>query len=317
MRNNQLFSMCMALVLVFAFVSCQQKKSDVADICDDLIKESLHKSARSLVQTDEEGKKLTLSEYEFLGGVSDDRLVYRTITFGDGIFEAKSVDTLSYEYGIWGEGNKRYSLLITPRTGEPYTLWYSGNAFTTPDGRVIGGDGVNCTARVEKWEKTLATIPNTEWEAYYEGELVMDSVFEDSIRVTYIEPLFYYDTIKVFKGKMDTLNADTTCAFRFSLKRDPETLANTGHFYKYSVRTKYNRETGIADTTKIDIKEYDCSWYFSEVSSDAKFVIELRSLTPDVQGDQLSISKYATDKTTGELSFLLGGLTYNPVTVQP
>ncbi len=304
------------ILVVLALVSCRQK-SDVTDICNDLIKESLHKSARSLTQYDKEGKKLTISEYEFLGGVTDNRLVYRTIAFGDGVYQAKSVDTLSYEYGEW-EGNTRYSIYVTPTTEAPYVLWYAGNSFTTPDGRVIGGDGVNCTARVENWEKTLASITNTEWEAYYEGELVMDSIFKDSIKNTFIPPATYLrDTIRVFSGQMDTLNADTTCTFRFSLKRDPATLANTGHFYKKSVRSTYNRNDSAVVIVSEDIKEYDFSWCFSDVSSGAKFVIELISSDPDITGDQLSISKYATDKTTGKKTFLLGGLTYKPVAVEP
>ncbi len=311
------FKVLSIIFVACAVVSCRQK-SDVTDICDDMIKESLHKSARSLTQYDEKGQKLTISEYEFLGGVTDNRLVYRTIAFGDGVYQAKSVDTLSYEYGEWAENNTRYSIYVTPRTEAPYVLWYAGNSFTTPDGRVIGGDGVNCTARVEKWEETLASISNTEWEAYYEGDFVMDSIFKDSIKTIFIPPItVIYDTIRVFSGEMDTLNADTTCRFRFSLKRDPETLANTGHFYKKSVRSKYNRDDSTVVIISEEKKEYDCSWHFSNVSSGAKFVIELVSTESGVTGDQLSISKYTTDKTTGEISFLLGGLTYKTVAAQP
>lgn len=303
------------ILVAFVVVSCQQK-TDVTGICDDLLKGSLHKSARSLTQYDEEEKKFTISEYEFLGGVTDNRLVYRTIAFGDGVFAPKSVDTLLYEYGAWNDANTRYSLFITPRTGDPYTLWYSGNSFTTPDGRIIGGEGVNCTARVEKWEETLTSIQNSDWKAYYKGEWEADSVFRDSIREIFMPSsmTWLYDTIRV-SDKMDTLNADTTCTFRISLKRDPETLANTGHFYKRSVRSVYNRETGMPDIKNETVKEYDFRWHFSDVSSGAKFVIELVSTTPGVTGDQLSISKYS--KTGKNISFLLGGLTYTPVTDQP
>ena len=269
----------------------------------------MHKTARSLVQLD--GQTLTISEYEFLGKVNDNRMVYRTISFGNESYSAKQVDTLSYQYGEWGDSNTAFSLLVTSQTGEPYTLWYKGNSFVTPDGRVIGGEGLENTARVEKWEKTIGSFPNKIWQASFEGDLVMDSVFEDSVRVTFIPPMtFRYDTIKVFKGKMDTLSADTIADFRIELNHDPVTLANTGHFYKKSVRSTYNRETKTATVVSEEEKEYDFIWFFSDVSSDAKFVITLKSVTPGVKGDELGISKYKINEAGEGTEFLLGGLTY-------
>ena len=313
MKNKLLVSVFAVAIAAFAFTSCETK-SNVTDVCSDMIKESMHKSARSLVQ--QEGQSLTISEYEFLGGVDDNRMVYRTIAFGNGVDEPKRVDTLTYQYGDWGEANTSFSLIVTPARGESYTLWYKGNAFITPDGRAIGGEGLDNVARVEKWEKTIGSFPNTEWEALFEGEYVMDSVWEDSIRTRFIPGKGeVVDTIKVFKGKMDTLSADTTSYFRFSLNRDAK-HANTGHFYQKSVRSTYNRETQTADTIDMIVKDYDCNWYFSEVSSDAKFTIMLESLTPGVEGDKLSISKYKVDEQGKALEFLLGGLTYQ-APVQP
>ena len=307
MKNKLLVSVFAAAIAMFAFSSCETK-SDVTGVCTDMVKQSLHKSARSLVQQDEQ--KLTISEYEFLGGVDDNRLVYRTIAFGNGVNEPKKVDTMTYEYGEWSEQNTVYSLYVTPRNGEPFTLKYKGNALITPDGRAIGGEGTENTARVEKWEKTIASFPNTEWEAMFEGEYLLDSVFEDSIRTIFIPPMtFKTDTIKVFKGKMDTVNADTTCYFRFDVERNAAN-ANTGHFYKRSVRSKYNREAQKADTLSIEIKEYDCTWFFSDVSSDAKFIVTLKSTTAGVDGDVLSISKYKTDDAGKASDFLLYGLTF-------
>lgn len=308
MKNKLLVNVFALTVAAFAIISCENK-SNVTDVCEGMVKESMHKSVRSLAQQD--GQKLTISEYEFLGGVNDNRMVYRTIAFGNGIDEPKRVDSLTYEYGEWGEANTSYALYITPRSGEPYTLWYKGNSFITPDGRSIGGEGTDNTARVEKWERTIASFSNTDWEATFRGELVMDSIFEDSIRSTFIPPMtIRYDTIKVFKGKMDTLSADTTCYFHIELQRNPATLANTGHFYKKSVRTKYNRESKTETVEREDVKEYDCNWFFSEVTSDAKFVITLQSLTPGIEGDVLSISKYKVDDAGEAVELLLGGLTY-------
>lgn len=304
MRNKLLVSV-FAVAIAFAFTACETK-SNVTDVCTDMVKESLHKSARSLVQLD--GQKLTISEYEFLGGVDDNRMVYRTIAFGNNVNEPKNVDTLTYEYGEWGDANTTFSLLVTPKNGEPYTLLYKGNAFITPDGRSIGGEGVDNTPRVEKWEKTIGTLPNTNWEAMFEGDYVLDSVFEDSIRTTFIPPMtFITDTIQVFKGKMDTLSADTTCVIRFNLVRDAAG-ANTGHFYKRSVRSTFDRETKTASVVSEKVTEYDFNWFFSDVSSDAKFTIILKN-TENGEEEKLSISKYKVDDA-GNAEFLLGGLTY-------
>ena len=307
MRNKLLVSV-FAVAIVFAFTACETK-SDVTGVCTDMIKESLHKSPRSLVQLD--GQKLTISEYEFLGGVDDNRMVYRSFAFGNEVNEPKRVDTLTYEYGEWGDANTTFSLYITPTNGgEPYTLLYKGNAFITPDGRSIGGEGVDNTARVEKWEKTTISLPNTDWEAMFEGEYVLDSDFEDSIRTTFIPPMtFITDTIQVFKGKMDTLSADTTCLIRFNLTRDAATAANTGHFYKKSVRSTYNRETETATVVGEKITEYDFTWSFSDVSSDAKFTLILKN-TETGEEEKLNISKYKVDDAGEAAEFLLGGLTY-------
>lgn len=295
-------------VAAIALTSCETK-SNVADVCKDMVKASMHNSARSLVQLN--GQKLTISEYEFPGDVNDNRLVYRSIAFGNGVFESKKVDTLNYEYGEWGEKNTSFSLIVTPRSGEPYTLWYSGNAFLTPDGRKIGGEGTNNTARVEKWEKVIASLPNTDWIGEFAGEYVVDSVLEDSIRDLFIPPMtFIQDTIKVFKGKMDTLNADTTCYVEFHINRDASSLANTGHFYKKSIRSEYDRKSQTVKIISEVEKDYDCTWYFSDVTSDSKFVITLESLKPGVEGDKLSISKYKVDDTGKGFEFLEAGMTF-------
>ncbi len=313
MKNNLLLSVIAVLVAALALTSCEQP-SNVTEVCTDMVKQSMHKSARSLAQFDSTTLTLAFYEYEFLGGVDDNRLAYRTIGFGHGFDQPKKVDTLTYEYGEWGEGNTSFSLYVTPFTGEPYTLWYKGNAFITPDGKAIGGEGTDNTARVEKWEKLLAEFPNTQWEGTYKNEFVLDSVFEDSIRTIIIPPFtFITDTIKVFKGKMDSVSADTSCYYRMEFKRDPITLQNTGHFYQKEVRTKYDRETKQETIISEKVKEYDCIWYFSSVSSDARFVVTLQSTTEGVKGDELNISKYKLNDKTNKVEFLLNGATFaNP-----
>jgi len=308
MKNKLLVSVFAMAIAAFAFTSCETK-SNVTAVCTDMVKESIHKSPRSLVVQD--GQKLSIVEYEFPGGVNDNKLVYRTIAFGNGVNEPKKVENLTYEYGEWKANNTEFTILVTPASGDPYTLVYKGNALVTPNGQSIGGEGTNNTARVDKWEKTIASFPNTEWEGLFEGDYVTDSVFEDSIRTIFIPPMtFITDTIKVFKGEMDTLSADTTCYYRFELNRNASTFANTGHFYQKSIRSKYNRETGIADIISETEREYDCTWYFSDVTSDAKFVITLTSTNPAEKGDVLSISKYKLNDAGVPAEFQLGGLTF-------
>lgn len=298
------------MTVVFAFTSCESE-SKVTEVCEDLIKASMHKTARSLEQVDTEQQKLTISEYEFLGGINDDRMVYRTITFGNGIYEKKQVDTLSYLYGDWNDAKTAFSLFITPSTGDPYTLWYEGNAFITPDGREIGGEGLDNTPRVEKWEKVIASFRNTSWEGVFKDEFVMDSIFRDSIRTTYIPPAtFIYDTIKVFTGKMDTLSADTASYYTLTFNYDAGTLENTGRYVRTDVRTTYDRATQTTTTVSEKSDVYDFTWFFSDVSSDTRFVVTLVSTTSGKEGEDLSISKYKTDDEGVATGFLLGGLTF-------
>lgn len=308
MKNKLLVSVFAVAIAAFAFTSCETE-SNVTEVCSDMLKESIHKSARSLVEQD--GEKITISEYEFLGGVDDNRLVYRTITFGNGVYEAKKVDTLTYAYGEWGKANTSFSLLVTPQVGDPFTLWYTGNAFLTPDGRLIGGESGNNVARVEKMEKVIASLPNTEWKAEFKAEFVVDSVKEDSIRNRFVPGTgIVTDTFKVWKGQIDTLSADTACYYQLELHRDPVTLANTGHIRKYGVRTTYNRETKEESIVTEKTVEYDFEWYISGMSSDSKFVVTLKSKTQGVEGENLSISRYKMDEALNGVEFLLGGLTY-------
>ena len=307
MKNKLLVSVFAMAMAAFALTSCETK-SNVTDVCSDLVKGSMHKFARSLQQQD--GESLTISEYEFLGGVNDNRMVYRTIMFGNGTFKAKQVDSLTYEYGEWNEDFTSHSLLVTPRTGDPYTLYYRANAFIAPDGRVFGGE-VNNTARVEKWEKALATFPASgDWEGVFRSEFVLDSVFEDSI---YTNPITLEDVvIKVFKGKMDTLSADTTCKIWFTVNRDPNTLINTGHYKIHTMRTKYNRETKEETVVREAVKEYNCNWFFSDVSTDAKFSITMKSTGANADIDVLNISKYKLDDSGKPAELQCNGVACTP-----
>lgn len=313
MKNKLLVSVFAAVVGAFALTSCESK-TDVMGLCGDMLKESLHKSPRSLVKLN--GQKLTIYEYEFMGGVDDNRLMYRTISFGNGVNEPKSEEIQTYEYGEWGEANNSYTLIVTPAKGASYTLTYAGNALVMPNGLAVGGEGTENTARVDKWEKVIATLPNTAWEGTYMDDLILDSVFRDSIRTTYIPPMtFITDTIKVWTGKMDTIGADTTCYFRFSLNRDAA-YANTGHFYMKSARTKYNRKTATADTISVKKEEYDIIWYFSDVSSAAKFSVKIEGSAPAEQRT-LNISKYKLDDAGKPAEFLLEGCTFVPYVPVP
>ena len=308
MKNKLLVSGIAMAIAVFAFTSCETK-SNVMNVCDDLVKESIHKSARSLLE--QNGESLSISEYEFLGGVDDNRLLYRYIAFGNGVYTPKKVDTLTYTYGEWSDQNTNYSLNVSSKSGETYTLIYRGNALITPDNRVIGGATSDNLARVEKWEKTISTLQNTQWAGVYEGDFVLDSVFRDSIRTTFIPPVtFKTDTIKVFV-KMDTVAADTTCYYTIEFNHDANTLLNTGHLYKKEVRSKYDLKTKTNTILSEKEKVYDCKWFFTDVTSEKRFTIQFVSTTSGVDGDQLSISKYEAGDSEKQPEFICFGATFN------
>ena len=310
MKNKLLVSVFAAVVGAFALTSCESK-TNVMELCGDMLKETLHKTPRSLVKLD--GQKLTIYEYEFLGGVDDNRLVYRTVGFGNGYNQPKTEEIQTFEYGEWGEANNSYVLNVTPAKGDPYTLIYVGNSLVRPDGLVIGGDLADNTDRVNKWEGVLNTLPNTTWEATFKDKYVMDSIFRDSIRTTFIPPVtFIEDTIKVYTGKMDTLNADTSCYYRIDFTRDAA-YKNTTTVYMKSVRSQYNRETGKIDTLNVIEHSSNYNWYFSDVSSASKFIISLDNVDPAEDGDDLSITKYKLDDAGMPAEFLLDGMTFTLV----
>ncbi|MBO7457231.1 MAG: hypothetical protein J6T71_05360 [Paludibacteraceae bacterium] len=307
MKNKLLVSLFAVAIASFAFTSCETK-SNVTDVCSDMIKESIHSAPRSLVKVDKHA--MSIVEYDFCGGVDDNRLLYRTIAFGDGVFSPKKVDTLLYTYGQWGEGNTEYTLNVTPKEGEPFTLIYRGNAFITPEGRTIGGEANDNVARVEKLEKVTNCLPNTKWEGIYKGDFVLDSVFRDSIRTSFIPPMtFITDTIQVF-DRMDTVSADTTCYFVIEFNRDATTFANTGHYYRKEVRSKYDKKSRTCDTLSVNVKEYDGNWFIDAFTSDSRFSIGFLSATPGVVGDPIGISKFVMNDASKPDGFLYNGATF-------
>lgn len=309
--KNKLLVCAIAMVGALLVLTSCEKRPDVMGVNNDLIKQSMHKSTRSLVKVD--GHSLSISEYEFPGGVEDDRLLFRYIAFGDGSYTQKKVDTLRYTYGQWEKNNTQFTINVTPANGDPYTLIFKGNAFITPDGKTIGGEASDNVARVDKMEKTITNLPNTKWEGLYEGEFVLDSVFRDSIRTSFIPPMtFITDTIKVF-DRMDTVSADTSCYYLIDFKRDAATLANTGHYYRKEVRTKFNKQTRICDTISVNIKDYDGKWFLDGFSSDQRFSIGFISATPGVEGDPISISKFVMNDASKPDGFLYKGATFHRI----
>ena len=317
MKNKLLVTLFAVVAASLAFTSCKPK-SDAEDVCSDLVKSSIHKSARSLLVL--KGETLTIMEYEFASSnVNDNRLIYRELSFGNGTDQTKQEENLTYQYGAWNDHMTAYSMSVSP--AKPYgMLWYSGNAFVTPDGLRIGGEGSDNTARVAKWEKTLGTFLNTKWKGVFADKFVLDSAMVDSIQFVPFPRPGHYDTIQVWTGKMDTLNADTTCTYEYEFNRDATTLKNTGVCTITSIRSTYDREAKKADTISVEVETYNYEWYFSEVSSDSKFAIIVKDANSGKQKDILDITKYKfeqktdtttvppTVKTTHE--FLRGGVTY-------
>jgi len=308
MKNKLLVSVFVAAVAAFAFTSCKPK-SDVKDVSTDLLKETLHSSVRSLSQL--RGESLTLAEYEFASAnVDDNRLIYRTITFGNGKSSPKKVENMTYEYGEWSEDATKFSLIVTPASGDPYTLWFRSNAFLTPEGKVFNLVG----ARVEKWEKSIKSISNSDWAYKFMDELTVDSII-DTIYATILPPFippfkYKYDTV-YYEDSVNILAADTTCTYEYVFNHNAATLANTGKYRCTSVRSKYDRKTATSDTiSKTVLDEFDFEWFFSDVSSDAKFTIIVRNTDKEEKDHVLEINKFKMDADGKSGSFLLDGQTY-------
>lgn len=307
MKNKLLVCVCSLALVAFGLTSCEPERGNVTDVCTDMLKETMHKSARSLDQLD--GQKLRISEYEFLGGVNDNRLVRRTILFGNGAGEDKKVDSLTYEYGEWLDQNTAFTLLVTPREGEPYTLIYKGDAFRDPEGLMYSVPELPVVAaRVEKWESVINSLPNSAWEVNYKGEYVLDSVFRDSVKIVPV-PFPHEVIIKVF-DHMDTVSADTTCLIRYEFRRDLATKVNTGRLIRNGVRSHYDRQTKQTIVDKETEWEANFEWYFPDVSSDKKFTISTISKTAGVDNENLKVTGYKIDEKGKGVQLTLGGLTY-------
>lgn len=315
MKNKLLVSVFAMAIAAFALTSCN-RKSDVKDVSTDLLKETLHGSVRSLSQLD--GETLTLSEYEFpSANVNDNRLIYRTITFGNGKSEPKKVENLTYQYGEWSEDATKFSLFVTPANGSPYTLWFRSNAFFAPDGKVFNLVG----ARVEKWEKSISSLSNSDWEYKFMDELTVDSII-DTIYKSILPPFnppykYKYDTV-YYEDSVNVLAADTTCSYEYIFNHDASTFANTGKYRCTSVRSKYDRKTATSDTiSKTVLEEFDFEWFFSDVTSDAKFTIVVRNTDKEEKDRVLEINKFKTDVEGKSGNFLLDGHTYELLVKKP
>lgn len=308
MKNKLLVGVFAVAIAAFAFTSCETK-SNVTDVCSDMVKKSIHESARSLLTVDDQ--TLTIIEFEFPSAdVNDNRLINRTVSYGNKTPLVKVEETMTYEYGEWNEDFTAFSLIVQPASAAPYTIWYRGNALVLPDGRKVGGEGTDNSARVEKLAKVAGNLPNTKWKGSYEGEFVLDSVFRDSIRTRFIPPMtFITDTIQVF-DRMDTVSADTSCNYILEFYRDATTNVNTGHFYRQEVRSKFDKKTRTCDTVSVNIKEYDCEWYFDSFSSDSRFSVEFVSTTPDITGDRINISKFVINDESKPDGFLYNGASF-------
>lgn len=318
MKNKLLVSVFAVGIALFAFTSCETK-SNVTEVCTDLLKGSLHgiaattgdvpSAARGYIVTDEQG--LHFAEYEFPSkDVNDPVLLYRSIAFGDGLYEPKHVDTLRYEYGEWKQNNTIFTLNVTPKTGNPYVLEYRGDALTDPEGIVYGGTSATNAARVEKLEKVAKTFPNTSWEATFKDEYVLDSIFRDSIYWKPFPKPGKWDTIPWF-DHLDTVSADTTCIHNYVFGRDLLTNANTGLYVRKEIRSEYDPVTKETKVISEKNTEYAFRWTISDLATDAKFTVKLNKLElPAGEVENLNISKYALDSLGVASEFTLGGLIY-------
>ena len=311
MKNKLLASVFAVTVAAFAFTSCE-KKSNVTEVCSDMVKKSIHASVRSLLEVKDQ--TLTITEIDFpSANVDDNRMVYRTTSFGNMTPLVKKEESMTFEYGKWNEDQTAYSLLVTPSEGAPFTMWYRGNAIVLPDGRKVGGVGTDNSARVEKLVKVAGTLPNTKWKGEFKGEYVLDSLFRDSIRTRFIPPMtFIVDTIKVF-DRMDTVSADTSCNYILEFYRDATTNANTGRYYREEIRSKYDKATRTCDTISAIVKEYDCTWYINTFLSDSRFSVMFVSTTPEVSGDQIGISKFVMNDQSKPDGFLYNGAAFQRI----
>ena len=309
MKNKLFVSLLFSLTLGLVLVACKPEVE---------VFESSKKVANAtLIGTDSvrsggvvSGTNIKVVEYKFL---PENKAVRTESTFGDGVYEAPTSMNLSYvmEYA---EDYVGINITFTPENAEnePFVVYFNENVLIENGTDTLS----DMMAKLANLEKIMADLPATTW-TYSDSTLWIDTTKLDSVKMTIIssrqpdpvtgKPVIIkdttYDTISY--ELYDTIGTMMYTKVEFTINRDANTLANTGHyFYEYSM---YDREAVKIDSLST-LKDFDARWGLYSITTARRFGVRMISEDKKQQED-LAISLYdlkgGTLKVDGTTEFKL------------
>lgn len=297
MKNKLFCSLLFTLIIGSLLVSCKPEVE---------VFESSKKIANAtLIGTDSvrsggivSGANIKVVEYKFL---SADKAIRTESTFGDGVYEAPKSMNLSYVMEF-AENNVGLNITFTPENVEvaPFVVYFNENVMIEN-----GTDTLSETmAKLANLEKIMADLPNTTWY-FKDSTLWIDTTKVDTIimKITSSRvpgpngrPMIVkdttYDTLQY--ELYDTIGTMIYNEVEFTVKRDANTLANTGHYY-YE-HSEYTKDSVLVKEKSI-LKDYDAHWGLYSITTARRF--GLRMISDDKkQQDDLAISLYSLSAGT-------------------
>lgn len=298
MKNKLFLSLLFSLTLGLVLVACKPEVE---------VFESSKKVANAtLIGTDSirsggvvSGTNIKVVEYKFL---PENKAVRTESTFGDGVYEAPASMNLSYvmEYA---ENNVGLNITFTPDNVEaaPFVVYFNENVMIEN-----GTDTLSETmAKLANLEKIMADLPNTTWY-FKDSTLWIDTTKVDTIimKITSSrvpgpngKPMIVkdttYDTLQY--ELYDTIGTMIYDKVEFTINRDANTLANTGHYY-YE-HSEYTKDSVLVKDKSI-LKDYDAHWGLYSITTARRFGVRMVSEDADKQQDDLAISLYSLSAGT-------------------
>lgn len=298
MKNKLFLSLLFSLTLGLVLVACKPEVE---------VFESSKKVANAtLIGTDSirsggvvSGTNIKVVEYKFL---PENKAVRTESTFGDGVYEAPASMNLSYvmEYA---ENNVGLNITFTPDNVEaaPFVVYFNENVMIEN-----GTDTLSETmAKLANLEKIMADLPGTIWY-FNDSTLWIDTTKVDTIimKITSSrvpgpngKPMIVkdttYDTLQY--ELYDTIGTMIYDKVEFTINRDANTLANTGHYY-YE-HSEYTKDSVLVKDKSI-LKDYDARWGLYSITTARRFGVRMVSEDADKQQDDLAISLYSLSAGT-------------------
>ena len=298
MKNKLFLSLLFSLTLGLVLVACKPEVE---------VFESSKKVANAtLIGTDSirsggvvSGTNIKVVEYKFL---PENKAVRTESTFGDGVYEAPASMNLSYvmEYA---ENNVGLNITFTPDNVEaaPFVVYFNENVMIEN-----GTDTLSETvAKLANLEKIMADLPSTTWY-FNDSTLWIDTTKVDTIimkitssrvpgpngKPTIVRDTTY-DTLQY--ELYDTIGTMIYDKVEFTINRDANTLANTGHYY-YE-HSEYTKDSVLVKDKSI-LKDYDARWGLYSITTARRFGVRMVSEDADKQQDDLAISLYSLSAGT-------------------